>query len=192
MIFGCPSDPSHVVAQHRLEEPGRVEHGGLRCGRHRTQIGSFGREVEQRKTELDRTLTIGDRVMQLQDQRRAATGQALQQSHLPQWAVAVEVGHALPARIFEHIRPGRPLGHAETADVEVQVEVRVDDHARSLNSDRSLYDTGPQDRRQAGGPLVAFLEDLPVRTLLQDQQADHGGAHDRVVGGHPPRREIPP
>ena len=134
---------------------------------HRPEIHTLRREVEQGQTQLHRPLTVGDGVVQLHDQRCTTARQTLQQGHPPQRAIPVEVGHALPAGVLEHIGPGRALRHAEAAHVEREVEVGVDHQARGLQSDRTFHHTRPQHRGQAGGALEALREHAPSRGWIR-------------------------
>ena len=190
-VLGGPGHPADVVAQHRLDEPLGVEHHRFGCLRHRAQFGAFRGEVEQRQPELDGALAVGDGVVQLLNEHRLASGQAVEQEIAPQRPVLVEVGHALPTCDLQDVLPVRRLRHTEPPQVERQVEVRVDDHARGFQAGRALDHLRAQYRRQPGGPFVAIGEAVPVGAGVHHQDAQDRRPHDGVVGGHPPGCEVP-
>ena len=82
-----------------------------------------------RRAEHHGALTVGDRVVQLDEQGRPAALQPLEQGDPPQRPREVEVGHGLAAGLVEDLVPAARLGHPEPAHVEGQVELRVHDDA---------------------------------------------------------------
>ena len=118
--------PLGVVVDHDLGKVPRRERDGLRSGRHWSEIETLRRYVNQRRTELQSTLSVRDCVVQLRDDGSLATGQPLEHGYPPQRTVPVEVSHALTSAFVENISPGRALCRSEPAHMEAQIKVRVD------------------------------------------------------------------
>ena len=190
-----PSDRQCGVRDllHRLHEEGRRVHNsrseearsvqwsrGRRRG-HRAQVLPTGHQVDHRRSEHHRALTVGDGVMQLDDQRRPPALEALEERHTPQRPGKVEIGHRLPSGLDQHLVPAAGVGHPEAAHVEAEVEVGVDHQARAQDVRGTLEHLLPQDRGNPAGPVEPIDELVPVGAGLQCDQPDDRRAHRRVI-----------
>jgi hypothetical protein len=69
-------------------------------------------------------------MVQLQQQCRAATLESFDEDELPQGSISVEVGQAYPPCFGEELAPTSLAGQAHAAQVESEVEVRIDSQSR--------------------------------------------------------------
>jgi hypothetical protein len=163
--------------EHRaqaVERVARLLHGALeqQLGLARPRRGlpavtrrgllSVGGHVEQQRRDVDAGDPVGERVVDLRDDRPAPAAQLVDEVRLPERAVAVQ-------RLAEELPGERPqlcvaarLRQPGVAHVEVDLEARVVDPA------------GPQQR--AGGPREA----LAVARQALEPRLDGGG--ELVVG----------
>ncbi len=163
-------DPARQAQDVRLGRRGEFAKGG----------GRLAREVEQARGHRHAADAVGDGVVQLHDDRRALTVPPLDQGHLPQRTVAVEVllGHLLGDA---HQRPVGPVaGDVEPLEVEGEVEVRVDLPARRDRGDRVADDPLAQLGDRQGHPGDPFDQQLDLRVAVEHGHGDDHRAQDRV------------
>ena len=116
----------------------------------------IGLEVDHVLQQLHHAEPVGDRMVDLHDERRPLGGQALDDAQLPQRAVLVERPRRHPLRVVEHLATtGAPTGEPRPGVVVVDVDVRVVGPPR--RGDTGLLVENPL--VQAGDPRDDPLDD---------------------------------
>ena len=148
-------------------------------GRGHGQLGSVAFEVEELERQLHAAFAVGDRVVQLLDQRSAAALQALDDHELPEGTGAIErIGGDQRGEV-EQLTVASRLGEGDAAHVEVDVEIRI------VHPDRSAHVAGrrlhplAQSRDPHHRALHAPAEHVEIRLAIEDRDV---GERRRQVG----------
>ena len=143
--------------------------------------GDVGPVVEQGEGELDPADAVGERVVDLLDERGPAVGQALHDGELPQRALTVEGGHGDGLRDRQHRREVARLRGLDPAQVVREVELGVGDPAGRAEAEGGRDDPLAEAGHVDDGLLQAGHESLPVGGLVEEADGGDRRAEHRVV-----------
>ena len=161
----------------------------------RRRFRSVTFEVEELERQLHAAFAVGDRVVELLDQRRAAFAQTVDQDELPQRTGPVErVGGDQRGEV-EQLAHGTGLRQREVADVVVQIELRIVDPERRVEVCRrglhALAQAGDHVHRtvHSTAQVVEFdlaIEDRHVAERRREVRILLEAPHQPLGVGHPP------
>ena len=177
LVGGIDREPGPVD-----DPPGKSQdiRGGL--GRHRPQgPGRLTGEVEETRGHRHATDAVGDGVVQLDDHRGAIAVPALDQRHLPERSISIEVlfGHLLGNAQQRSV--GAVLGNVEPLEVEGEVEVGIDLPPWGDRRDRIADDPLAKLRDSQGHPRDPVDEQVDIGRLVQHGHRDHDRPQDRIL-----------
>ena len=136
--------------------------------------------VEEQQRELHGPDAVGERVVQLHDQRGASAIEVLHQRELPEGVGAVERGHGRVAGERDHRVGGVRRGRVDPPEVPGEVEPVVDRPPRRGEASGRLEDTVAQHRDEPGRPVDVRDEHIPVGARLQPGDRDDRRSKDRI------------
>ena len=117
--------------------------------------------------------------MRLDHERGAAAGQPVDQGHLPQRTVVVELVHLGEARHLEDFCQGARRGRRHPMDVVAQVEVRVVDPARR-RWPQGRHHPLPEHRQGASDPVQPVQQHVPPWRSVQHDDGHYRRAQPGV------------
>ena len=169
--------------------PGRSGVFVRRRGRHVPQVRGFALLVGHDRQHAHRPDAVGQRMVELDDERRLAALDAFDQGDLPQRAGPVEGGHRRPARERQDRVPRAWRGSGDPAQVEVQVEMRIVAPPGDGEAERGLDDALAERGHQPGYPVDALDEHVPVGCAVEPVDDDDRRA-ERGVAFHVPGERV--
>ena len=185
--------PPEVVREIGQRDVTQTDILRVRCVRGRRLVRiRVGPELEQRQSDHHRRVSVGDRVVQLQQEGGLTLRESLDERRLPQRTIGVEIGEAHPTGIVEQTAPAGTLGQPIPPQVEIEVEVRIDGEARGREGERSIQRPHAQSGDEQTQALDARPQTLPVRCTVEHGQGNDGRAHRRITAGGSERRGVPP
>ena len=154
-----PGDREHLTGVE-LDgvDQGGVARADLRKRGQLAQVRALRVGVEHVQQQLHTTDAVGERVMDLQDERRPTAVHPLDQGGLPHRAHGVEGSRADLSRQVQHGVHGRRCRDLDPADVPGQVEVGVDDPLGRREPQRRFDHLLPEHRHCPGEPLQAVRQ----------------------------------
>jgi hypothetical protein len=135
-------------------------------------------EVEHERRELHRADAVGQHVVQLCQEGRAAALEAVDQGCLPQRASPVEAGHRRGPGQLHDRRERRGLRSLHAPEVEAEVEVGIVRPHERRQPGRWLGDALTHHRDELCGELHARHEGGPIRRAVE--QRDPEGRRPQV------------
>ena len=139
----------------------------VRC--ERLRLESIALKIEKLERQFHAALAVGDGVVELLDQRRSVALDPFDNGELPQRASPVERVSTQQRRKIEELAFGAGLGKRDTAEVQVDVEIRVLDPFRCAHVARCGLHSLAQTRHAVAGTDQAFAEQVEVRLAVEDR-----------------------
>ena len=180
-VTGQIGDPQGRCAERVDRQPGRAHGLGLGNVGQRAEIRRLALEVDHVLSQLDAADAIGQRVVDLHHQGGPPPGQPLHQGELPEGTGGVEGGHARHAGQPDDGVQGvrRRRRHPPHVPAEVEVVVRHPPHR--TEPQRRAGQHRAEGRGEAGRPLDAVDEHVPIRGRVQQGDDNDRRPQQRVV-----------
>ena len=175
----------HSLHERRLVAP---RSRSVRQGFGRRRGGGLALSVRQRGKDGVRPYTVGDRMMELEEERRSAVGKPVEEPRFPQRPRAIErrlIGWR--DRAEELIEVARRRNRV-LAQVVVDVERGIEGPVRQGEVEGRFHHVLAEPRHRGDGTLEGMAEPSRVGTAVQHEQHRHRGRLHWRVG--PPEREI--
>ena len=182
---GAPGDRADGAG----DQGEQVRRLGRRHGRQLTKLGGFALPVGHQPEHAHGPDAVGQGMVELDDERRLAAVDALDQGDFPQRAGPVEGGHRRPARERQYRVPGAWRGSGDPAQVPVQVEMRIVAPPGDGEAERGLDDALAERGHQPGYPVDALDEHVPVWCAVEPGDDDDCRA-ERGVAFHVPGERV--
>ncbi len=180
-LLGEVEQPGPVVRQRIPDQiDGAEVLARWRFG-HRREFAGLGFSVEQETREVHASDAVGQAVVQFHDDGGLTALQALDERVLPQRPIAVQAGHSGLARELQNRFERLGFGRLEPAYVPRQVEVGIDHPAGGRQPKRCQDHLVPEAGRQSGGEFEPFLQPIPIRRAVEDQDDDDGRTQQWVL-----------